>query len=124
MNGTDEAMPQSEAQRRALAQDRAGEPVEVVAPVTAKEYKHMMSLRIDPEVARALRMVARDRQTTVSELLREAALRIIDEHETAHYEVRFVERPAVTGLALVTPYTSSSTGYGLQWTDSVVTHSA
>jgi hypothetical protein len=69
----------SERERRELAQRHAGEVVEgsgrAVAP---RRLDQMISLRLEPELAVALRELANRRGVTVSELLREGAIRLLD----------------------------------------------
>src|SRR4030095_11279979 len=66
-------------ERRALALEHAGEVVpgsgRVVAP---RRLGHMLSVRLEPELARALRTLARQRGVSVGALLREAAVRLAD----------------------------------------------
>ena len=69
----------SEHERRELAQQHAGEVVEgsgkAVAP---RRLDQMVSLRLEPELAVALRELANRRGVSVSELLREGALRLLE----------------------------------------------
>jgi hypothetical protein len=69
----------SERERRELAQQHAGEVVEgsgtVVAP---RRLDQMISLRLEPELAAALRELANRRGVTVSELLREGAICLLE----------------------------------------------
>lgn len=69
-----------ERERRELAQQHAGEVVEgsgqAVAP---RRLDQMISLRLEPELAAALRELANRRGVTVSELLREGAICLLEE---------------------------------------------
>jgi ribbon-helix-helix CopG family protein len=69
----------SEQELRELAQQHAGEVVEgsgtAVAP---RRLDQMISLRLEPELAAALRQLANRRGVTVSELLRVGALRLLE----------------------------------------------
>jgi Ribbon-helix-helix protein, copG family len=70
----------NERERRDLAQQHAGEVVEgsgtVVAP---RRLDQMISLRLEPELASALRELANRRDVTVSELLREGAICLLED---------------------------------------------
>jgi hypothetical protein len=69
----------SEHERRELAQQHAGEVVEGSGtPVGPKRLDQMISLRLEPELAVALRELANRRGVSVSELLREGAIRLLD----------------------------------------------
>ena len=74
----------SEAERRELAQQHAGEVVEgsgkAVAP---KRLDQMISLRLEPELAAALRELANRRGVSVSELLRDGAIRLLKAERAA-----------------------------------------
>jgi hypothetical protein len=64
-----------EAARRELAQQHAGEVVEGSgAAVEPRRLGQMLSVRLEPQLAAALREVAGRRGATVSELLRGAAI--------------------------------------------------
>jgi hypothetical protein len=69
----------SEQERRELAQQHAGEVVEgsgrVVAP---RRLGQMVSVRLEPGLAEALRELAHRRGVSVSEALREAAIRLLE----------------------------------------------
>lgn len=72
----------SEPDRRELANAHRGELLAGMAePVAPQRLSQVLSLRLDPEVAAALRDVANLRGVTVSDLLREAAERIVGFHE-------------------------------------------
>jgi hypothetical protein len=74
----------SEQERRELAQQHAGEVIEgsgrVVAP---RRMGQMVSLRLEPALAEALRELANRREISVSELLREAAIQLLEADQTA-----------------------------------------
>jgi hypothetical protein len=74
----------SERERREFAQQHAGEIVEgsgkAVAP---KRLDQMISLRLEPELAAALRELANRRGVSVSELLREGAIRLLEADRTS-----------------------------------------
>jgi hypothetical protein len=69
----------SQREWRELARQHAGEVVEgsgqAVAP---RRLDQMVSLRLEPELAAALRELANRRGVTVSELLREGALCLLE----------------------------------------------
>jgi hypothetical protein len=69
----------SERERRELAQQHAGEVVEgsgrAIAP---RRLDQMISLRLEPELAAALRELANQRGVSVSELLREGAIYLLE----------------------------------------------
>ena len=69
----------SERERRELAQQHAGEVVagsgSAVAP---RRLDHMISLRLEPELAAALRELANRRGVSVSGLLREGAIKLVE----------------------------------------------
>jgi hypothetical protein len=69
----------SERERRELAQQHAGEVVEgsgkAIAP---RRLDQMISLRLEPELAATLRELADRRGVTVSELLREGAICLLE----------------------------------------------
>jgi predicted DNA-binding ribbon-helix-helix protein len=74
----------SEQERRELAQQHAGEVVEgsgrVVAP---RRLGQMVSVRLEPGLAEALRELANRRGISVSEALREAAIRLLEADQAA-----------------------------------------
>jgi hypothetical protein len=80
---SDEAR-RSEHERRELAQQHAGEVVEgsgrVVVP---RRLGQMVSVRLEPGLAEALRELANRRGISVSEALREAAIRLLEADEAA-----------------------------------------
>jgi predicted DNA-binding ribbon-helix-helix protein len=80
---SDEAR-RSERERRELAQQHAGEVVEDSGrAVAARRLGQMVSLRLEPELASALRELANRRGTSVSELLREAAIDLLANEQQA-----------------------------------------
>jgi predicted DNA-binding ribbon-helix-helix protein len=80
---SDEAR-RSERERRELAQKHAGEVVEDSGrAVAARRLGQMVSLRLEPELAATLRELASRRGTSVSELLREAAIDLLASEQEA-----------------------------------------
>jgi hypothetical protein len=72
----------SERQRRELAQQHAGEVVQGSGrPATPRRMGQMVSLRLEPDLAAALRELAASRGTSVSDLLREAATLLLSSEE-------------------------------------------
>lgn len=73
----------SERDRRERAYEHRGElaqdSAESVAP---RRLDHAVSVRLDPQVLTALRNVAESRETTVSDLLREGAQRVLEEEQS------------------------------------------
>jgi hypothetical protein len=64
-----------ESRRRALADEHRGEVIEDSGvPVEPRKLDQMVSVRLDPEVLRELRAIARSRNTTLSAVLRAAAV--------------------------------------------------
>ena len=64
-----------ELRRRALADEHRGEVVEGSGiPVEPRRLNQMVSVRLNPEVVGALRAIAASRDTTLSAVLREAAV--------------------------------------------------
>jgi hypothetical protein len=69
----------SEADRRELAYEARGDGVELdEEAVEPRRLDQMFSLRLDPDLAAALRDAANARGVSVSELLREAAIRLLE----------------------------------------------
>ncbi len=69
----------TEGERRELAQQHAGEVVEGSGrAVASRRLDQMISLRLEPELAAALRELANRRGVSVSELLREGAIRLLE----------------------------------------------
>lgn len=92
----------SERERRELAQEHAGQIVPGSGrAVTPRKLGHMVSLRLEPELAEALRKLAARRDVSVSELLREGALRLLAEEEGSEastFTWRIVSVPRLRSL--------------------------
>jgi hypothetical protein len=74
----------SEQERRQLAQQHAGEVVEGSGRVAApRRLGQMVSVRLEPGLAEALRELANRRGISVSEALREAAIRLLEADQVA-----------------------------------------
>ena len=74
----------SEQERRELAQQHAGEVVEGSGRVvTPRRMGQMVSVRLEPGLAEALREFANRRGSSVSEALREAAIRLLEADQAA-----------------------------------------
>ncbi len=74
----------SEQERRELAQQHMGEVVEDSGRVvTPRRLGQMVSVRLEPGLAEALRELAKRRGISVSEALREAATRLLEADEAA-----------------------------------------
>jgi hypothetical protein len=90
---------QSEQERRNLAQQHAGEVVEGSGRVvTPRRLGQMVSVRLDPGLAEELRELANRRGITVSEALREAAIRLLEADQAASRTTsswRIVSKPMV-----------------------------
>jgi hypothetical protein len=70
----------SERERREFARQHAGEVVEGSGrPAAPRRLDQMVSLRLEPELAAALRGLAERRGVTMSELLREGAIALLEE---------------------------------------------
>jgi uncharacterized protein (DUF4415 family) len=79
----------TEAARRESALAAAGgELVGDARTVAGREIRQMLSLRMDPRVVRQLRRIADRRGTSVSDLLREAATRIIEDDSRSTVDLR------------------------------------
>jgi predicted DNA-binding ribbon-helix-helix protein len=86
----------SEQERRELAQQHAGEVVEGSGRVAApRRLGQMVSLRLEPSVAEALRELANRRGISLSELLREAAIRLFEAEQATSHTTFFVSSPQV-----------------------------
>ena len=103
----------SEQERRELAQQHAGEVVEgsgrVVAP---RRLGQMVSVRLEPGLARALRELASRRGVSVSEALREAAIRLLEADEKASRPTsswRIVSHPMAPASGVDTKSVSAAT---------------
>lgn len=99
----------NERERRERAFQHRGELVDESAePVTPRRLDHAVSVRLDPEVLSALRNLAESRGTTVSDLLREGAQRVLSAEESHGITYRLT-RLSVSGprevhtQALTTP---------------------
>jgi Ribbon-helix-helix protein, copG family len=105
----------SESERRAVAQAAEGSIVEpgTGREVPAREMKQMVSVRFEPDLIQALRKLARARGITLSDLVREAAVRLIDEADTrpVRLEVRRVG-DSVLSPGLIA--TTSTTGHRIR----------
>ncbi len=79
-------MTRSERERRQEAQDNAESlVVEPIGEVAPSDIKQMLSLRMDSQLIGMLRNIAQERGVTVSELLREAALDIVNRSSMPTY---------------------------------------
>ena len=86
----------SEQERRELAQQHAGEVVEGSGRVvTPRRLGQMVSLRLEPAVAEALRELANQRGISLSELLREAAVRLFEAEKVTAQTTFVVSTPEV-----------------------------
>jgi hypothetical protein len=104
---------QSEQERRELAQQHAGEVVEgsgrVVAP---RRLGQMVSVRLEPALAESLRELANRRGTSVSEALREAAIRLLEADQAASRTTsswRIVSDPMVPSPGVTSKNISAAT---------------
>ena len=89
----------TEGERREVAQQHAGEVVEGSGrAVASRRLDQMISLRLEPELAAALRELANHRGVSVSELLREGAIRLLDADRTATGSFFTWEVVSVPGL--------------------------
>lgn len=84
-----ENMTKSEFERREEALSSkggevSGEPREIVG----RDLRQMLSVRIESDLIAELRLVANKRGLKVSDLLREAAARIVSEYETPVVQIR------------------------------------
>lgn len=88
----------TEVERREAAQAAKGQIEEgAEEPVEPTKLGQMLSLRLSPEIAVALRRIASERNTSVSELLREAAQRLVAESTTPTSVLMYrVTLPATT----------------------------
>jgi predicted DNA-binding ribbon-helix-helix protein len=92
---SDEAR-RSEQERRELAQQHAGEVVEGSGRVvTPRRLGEMISLRLEPALAEALRELADRRGVSLSELLREAAVRLFEAEQMTSRTTFVVSVPEV-----------------------------
>jgi hypothetical protein len=75
---------QSEQERRELAQQHAGEVVEGSGRmVTPRRLGQMVSVRLDPGLVEGLRELASRRGISLSEVLRDAAIRLLEADQVA-----------------------------------------
>lgn len=102
----------SEPERRATAQAAAGSIVEPGTghEVPAREMKQMISVRFEPELVQALRKLARVRGITLSDLVREAAVRLINEADAQPLRLD-IKRVGEVVIAPSLSGTTSTTGY-------------
>lgn len=88
---------QNEQERRAQAEQNKGRVVAGSGePLEGRKLDQMVSLRLDPEVLTALRALASKQRRSVSDLLRQAAIRLILESQTKTMSFEILE--IVTGL--------------------------
>jgi hypothetical protein len=97
---SDEAR-RSEQERRELAQEHAGEVIEGSGRrVAPRRLGQMVSVRLEPGLVEALRELAGRRGVSLSEALREAAIRLLEADEAASKTVssswQVVSVPTVT----------------------------
>lgn len=86
----------SEQERRGLAQQHAGEVVEGSGRVvTPRRLGEMISLRLEPALAEALRELADRQGVSLSELLREAAVRLVEAGQVTSRTTFVVSVPEV-----------------------------
>lgn len=92
----------SERERRELAHEHAGEIVPGSGrAVTPRKLGQMVSLRLEPELAEALRKLAARRDISMSELLRLGAIRLLAEDqvsEASSFTWRIVSVPRLRSL--------------------------
>lgn len=102
----------SEPERREAAQAAAGSIVEAGTghEVPPREMKQMISVRFEPELIQALRELARARGITLSDLVREAAVRLIDEADRQPLWLD-IRKVGDTVIAPGFSGTTSTTGY-------------
>ena len=77
---TDNERRETEIARREAARSAPDGPVEALGEVPGRAIKQMLSLRMEPELIRQLRQVAKERGTSVSDLLRDAAAGLVASH--------------------------------------------
>lgn len=86
----------SEPARREAAQASIGSGIEEGAqPVRPRSMTQMTSVRLELGLVKALRAIAGERQVSISDLLREAAIRLVSEYQrqTVHVTLRLVGDP-------------------------------
>jgi hypothetical protein len=82
----------NERERREAAQKHRGEVVAGSGRALAsRRIDQMVSVRLDPALLADLRVIAEQREVTLSELLREGAGLIVEHSRTVPYEVRLRE---------------------------------
>lgn len=100
----------SEHERREAALDVAGSGVEPGArEVPSARLKQMLSLRMEPELIRAIRAVAESRGISVSDLLREAAMDLVERHSQQSIQIH-VEFGTGAETVIEPLYYASGTG--------------
>lgn len=82
----------TEPERREAALNAPETDVDLEAwEVPSREIRQMLSVRIEPRVVRELRRIAQSRGVAVSDLLREAAARLIEEERRQHVRLSLVQ---------------------------------
>lgn len=72
---------QSELARREAAQQEAGQvDVSPVGAVRPRKIRQVFSVRLEPELIRELREVAQQRGVSISDVVREAAVTLVEEN--------------------------------------------
>lgn len=100
----------SERERREAALATASSCVEPGArEVPPARLKQMLSLRMEPELIRAIRTVAESREMSVSDLLREAAMDLVERHRRQPVQIE-VEMEANSGTMIEPIFYASGTG--------------
>ena len=100
----------SERERRDEAQRNAESLVEqALREVPRSDLKQVLSLRMDPQLIRSLRRIAGERDTTVSDLLREAATEIVTSTAVPTV-VTYRAIPPTTRPQTTSPATDHSSG--------------
>jgi hypothetical protein len=89
--------------------------VESAVPIAPRRLGQMLSLRLDPDVAIALRELAIERGVSMSDLLREAAARVLAEASQTMRVTRFQFKVEIGSSAQIvdprTPTASQLLGY-------------
>ena len=106
----------NEKERREAAQAALGGDVVSAREVKPRAVMQMISVRVEPSVAAALRQVAGDRGIKVSDLIREAILAAISSHNPREIELRTWVKPATASLRFVPDFGSHSgtTSWGVR----------
>ncbi|MCP4304588.1 MAG: ribbon-helix-helix protein, CopG family [bacterium] len=104
-----------EHRRRALAEEHRGDVAEDSgAPVEPRRLDQMISVRLDPEIVRELRSIARSRNTTLSGVLREAAVQYTTSaHRVTELRWHLHGEPAVSQAQVWTGPSVSQSGLRL-----------